>query len=614
MKKPWSISTTVRNPERLRGFLNVLKSLEGQPFNTENQVRFQILLIQNKLYKPNNLNREQEDYFNNIGKNMPYVVAREIFYQQDYTDPAMRGRTSVAPLKKMGFCITNNPETGIQITSLGRYLLLEDYDLGNIFFNHFIKWQLPNPASRDFTEREGFNIKPFIGTLHLINEVNKRWVGEGNKAVGISKEEFSQFIPTLIDHNEIENQAIKVINYRNELLLINGDENKRKFKENYRIKFAKEFLGTNNNSDILKLINNLKDYGDNAIRYFRLTRYLFIRGGGFYVDIEPRRSIEIEKLLTTDDASPRIFENENKYLEYLADYDQPILPWETKEEFEKICNKLEQEILAFTLDLKEKQIEVPIFSFREFKDLNKDQLKSYVQELRGFRRKLQELETHYESQAVKNIEKYIEELKSINDSKNRRSVELERLATLALNALNDALEIKPNYPVGDDNEPTFTAPSNKPDIECYYEKFSSICEVTMLTDRSQWYSEGQPVMRHLRDFENNNPEKNVYCLFIAPRLHRDTVNTFWNAVKYEYEGEKQRIVPITISQLIKLLETLLEIKKQGKKFTHNKLLTLYEEIVGMIMKIDRSKDWIVQIPKKIFIWQSNLLNNPRNGS
>ena len=29
MKKPWSISTTVRNPERLREFLQVLKMIEG---------------------------------------------------------------------------------------------------------------------------------------------------------------------------------------------------------------------------------------------------------------------------------------------------------------------------------------------------------------------------------------------------------------------------------------------------------------------------------------------------------------------------------------------------------------------------------------------------------
>ena len=40
MKKPWSISTTVRNPDRLRDFLRVLKELEGQTFNSDNQIKF----------------------------------------------------------------------------------------------------------------------------------------------------------------------------------------------------------------------------------------------------------------------------------------------------------------------------------------------------------------------------------------------------------------------------------------------------------------------------------------------------------------------------------------------------------------------------------------------
>ena len=70
--------------------------------------------------------------------------------------------------------------------------------------------------------------------------------------------------------------------------------------------------------------------------------------------------------------------------------------------------------------------------------------------------------------------------------------------------------------------------------------------MTMLTSLDQLFNEGQPFMRHLRDFEKRH-KKQSYCLFIAPRLHQDTVNTFYNSVKYEYEGEKQKIIPMTIS-------------------------------------------------------------------
>jgi hypothetical protein len=507
----------------------------------------------------------------------------------------------------MGLCIAKNSAESVEITPLGEYFLSEDYDLGKLFFIHFLKWQLPNPASRTFSESDGFAIKPFIGAMHLINEVNKRWSDLGNEPIGITKDEFSLFAPTLIDYQVIDQQAEKLIEYRTSLCSQRDEKGKKQFKEKFRTNFAKAFLGTQKSGEIKKLLNNLKDYGDNAIRYFRLTRYVYIRGGGFYVDLEPRRSIEIEKLLTSDNASPLAFNNADEYIEYLADIKQPVLPWETKPELERIASSLSQDIQHYVADLKSKSLKVPSFQFQEITSLGVNQLKQYIEGLRTYRRKLQELETHFESQDIAKIQAYINALKTIHQSSNKKSIELEKLATLALNALNDALEIKPNYPVGDDNEPTFTAPANKPDIECFYEQFNSVCEVTMLTDRSQWYNEGQPVMRHVREFENSHTDKAAYCLFIAPRLHQDTVETFWMAIKYGYKGAKQRIVPLSITQFIKLLEILLEIRKQGKQFTHDELLRLYKQILGLTEQVEHSEEWIDRIPSTINEWQKSIL-------
>ena len=50
MIKPWSITTTLRNPERLRNFLRVAQQIEGIEWNLETQIKYQILLIQNRLY------------------------------------------------------------------------------------------------------------------------------------------------------------------------------------------------------------------------------------------------------------------------------------------------------------------------------------------------------------------------------------------------------------------------------------------------------------------------------------------------------------------------------------------------------------------------------------
>jgi hypothetical protein len=217
--------------------------------------------------------------------------------------------------------------------------------------------------------------------------------------------------------------------------------------------------------------------------------------------------VEINALLKSDNASAKSFANKEEYRDYICDLQQPILPWENNEELIKIAVSTEEDIANYQKDLTEKGIGFESLEFAKTETLDYNGLKQYVQVLRDYRKKLQQTEVHFNAQQIEEIEKYIFELKNIFKSKGKKPVELERLCTLALNALNDAISINPNYPVGDDNEPTFTAPANKPDIECYYQNFNAICEVTMLTNRQQWYAEGQPVMRHLRDFENKNSKE-----------------------------------------------------------------------------------------------------------
>jgi len=620
-KIPWSITTTVRNPERLRNFLKVLKGIEGEIWNNQTQYKYQALLIQERFYgfgskqfynasrKCKALRKDQIQLLESM-EPITYEQAEDIFETKKYNDPPHRGRESINPLKKLGFSAIENKR--IVITQLGEYFLREDYDLGELFFRIFIKWQLPNPSTGDYKKEDGYNIKPFIATLHLVNTVNRKWNDLTKKSIGINKEEFDLFVPSLINYKNIDKQAQKIIELR---LSCEGEntQKQKELKEKYKIDFAKEFLGIDDPNKIKKLLKNLRDYGDNAIRYFRLTRYLFIRGGGFYVDLEPRRQIEINNLLKYDDAQSLLFPNEEAYLNFIADIKQPELPWETTSELIKIAETIVPENQEYAKDLKSRNIETPAFAEKDLTSLSKEELKRYIEDLRLYRRELNLIQIRYESQEIEKLKDYIKALKNIYKSA-RRPIELERLTTFAMNALNDALKIKPNYPVGDDNEPTFTAPANKPDIECFYEGFNSVCEVTMLINRSQWIQEGQPVMRHLRDFEINYSDKEAFCVFIAPNLHRDTINTFWNSIKYEYEGSKQRIIPFTIGQFVELLEILLQIKTSGKQFSHTDLFELYSKIIKMTESIKRSDLWIDKIPETINEWKKLILSKRQNGN
>ncbi len=582
----------------------VVKQLQNSDWDAESQMEYQIRLIQNRVYGYgktqfyNGLPQAMIDLVDDSSQEISFEQAQEIFNAKAYEDPAMRGRQSLNPLKKFGFVLIENGK--LRITELGRLFLNEDFDFGEIYFKSFLKWQLPNPDSRDYPDNGTYDIKPFIGTLHLINSVNQIEKSIGNAPKGISKKEFSLFAPTLVNYNDIERYAESIISLREEL---NGKtkQRQRQILEAYKTRFAGDFLHTGIKKDIDRLLNNLHDYGDNAIRYFRLTRYIHIRGGGFYVDLEPRRLVEINSLLAYDNAKAQKFESKKEYFSYISDIAQPQLPWETKEKYSEIAKKLINEIHQYEADL-----DKDTTTLKTIEILQDSELKEYLAELRRYRRQLQEEENQKKSQSIEHIESYIESLENIYNVEDG-PILLEKYSALGLHALNAALKIQPNHPVGDDNEPTFTAPANTPDIECFYEDFNAICEVTILTGRNQWYNEGQPVMRHLRDFENKNGDKPSYCLFIAPRLHRDTINTFWTAIKYEYEGKPQKIVPLSIDQFVSILKKLLQMKNEKKLLKHSDISRLYDEILQSSTSYSDSGKWIRSISETISTWGETLV-------
>ena len=592
MKKLWSISTTLRSPKRLRNFLITLQEIEGEYWTKENQIKFQIKLIKNRFYGfgkaqfYNGLTQQQIDLVNDINSPISFEQATEIFNQKQYVDPAMRGRNSYKALEKIGLAVLVNKK--IKITSLGHYLLSDDYDLGELFFKSFLKWQYPNPIDREFSNSSIYDLKPFILTLHLINEVNKICRAKNIKEKGISRLEFELFALTLLSYGNLKTQASNLIDFRLSLDRIIKHKDKNKFINNYKEALSLEFSN----------IKHSADYTDNAIRYFRMTRYIYIRGGGFYIDLEPRRMVEVKSLLNTFDGSSENF-TKDEYINYISDINLPILPWETTQKLTEIYNKLVEDVHDI-----ESQLHITASDFDELFNIN--DLKKSNENLRAYRLKLQNLMLKNELKDISKITEVIDKLTNIRKLDLKPSIAIEKYITMALNIINDAIDIKANSLVGDDNEFTFTAPPNKPDIECYYDNFNSICEVTMLTGRDQWHNEGQPVMRHFRDFEDKS-EKDNYCLFVAPKIHRDTINTYWTSVKYEYEGAQQKIIPFTIIQIIEILKIVEEVKINNKNLSHLQFQQLLNSIINITNNASNSDDWLRQIPDYISAWKDNII-------
>jgi hypothetical protein len=598
----WSVTTTIRNPERIRSFLKVFKELEGEVWNDENQKKFQVLLIQRKVYGFGKWQFEKTLTHKQIkqlyANDFTYEQAEQILESKIYVGGGeMRGRQSFNALEKLGLAYLDT-ENKIKITSFGKSFLSENYDVGEFFFKSLIKWQYPNPDLNKYFVKEGYNIKPLIATFHLIKKVNELCAQKGIKEKGVSRIEFALFFTTLSNYENIESRVEKLFQFRFAYEKKKTKAEKDTYAAEYFDKYFSEYESW----------KNAREYTDNVIRYFRLTRFFYLRGNDYYIDLEPRRKIEIDSILENDNASAKVFASRADYSRYLGDATQPELPWETKPKLQEVIKLLVADAEAIESMLKNKSIDLPQRPKIITESDNIDTLKTAVENIRVYRRILNDLSIHAELQLLENIENCIVSLKNIHKLADKKPVELERIITLGLHILNDAIGIRPNYPVGDDNQPTYTAPANKPDIECFYQSFNSICEVTLLNNRSQWFNEGQPVMRHFRDFEKAHGEKQSYCLFVAPKIHRDTGNTFWISVKYEYEGKKQKIIPITIQQFVEILQYLFLAKKQNSAYflSHKKIQELFDTIISVTETAAKADDWLSAISALINKWGKTI--------
>ncbi len=549
------------------------------------------MLIQERLYIPedNGLNEEQTALLQS-SRPMSYEEAKEIFEAKRYVDPAMRGRTSFKPLEKAGLAFIF--EQRIIITELGKELLSGRMEIDDFCFKSLVKWQYPNPLSSDFSEKDGYNVKPFIAVLRLIGKVNELCRLRGLKEKGISKREFGIFALSLTNYRDIDTQAEQLLDFRCKLEALPTKQEQNHFADTFQSSYLKGFKNATK--------GNVRDYADNAIRYFRLTKFVYIRGGGFYVDLEPRRRVELENLLKQEDGSAQEFPSAAMYLEHMMTLSAYTLPWENLEKMGEIARNIFGDIQFL-----QKQLHLESVTDMRFSD-NLLELKKQIGELRLLRMELQFQVEKNNLQEREKIQEVIEKLQNIRKLPEPSSIALEKYVYKALNILNDAVLIKTNAPQGDDNEPTFTAPAGVPDMECEYENFVGICEVTMLNRRDQWFNEGQPVQRHLRDYELRHPGKPAYCLFVAPSIHRDTANTFWTAVKYEYEGKKQRIIPLSIGQLAEMLQLVVQLKEVGRVFRHGFLQVLYDKILET-QKFSGSNEWISEIKTILKEWKVDIL-------
>ena len=514
--KPLLFTTTVRNPQRLKALLWVLKKFDGQILSDDLATKIVVEIIRYGLYRPMKTTSAIKNKWASSpqGEFADYILTdREVQYvlahnPQKHKEAGFakgfpsRFATFYDFPKELGFVYyaPNEPiffsELGTKFASIysveiaGDSIVVEEnhpeYEQQS-FLQAMCKYQRNNPFVRVLND----NV-PLILLLQTIKKLNAD--PEYNGA-GISRRELPLLIFWKDNDAEALYQRIKLLraehsyNPSDEVIIdictneIMGGEFK-KFKPN-------------------SIIN---EYPDEFIRKMRLTGLISLRGAGRFIDINHMEDEKVKYVLSHY-ATYSKYETEREYFDYMAAIDSNLFDIRTVE----ITPNQSEELLKNWLDT---------YNWESIKH---------------------ELNNLAERKASKD-----EVLKFLPNH-----VRLEFLAALAVKSKLPAVRVIPNYSCDDTGLPTSTAGGNKGDIECIEHPNTVLLEVTMAEGRTQTMMEVWPIARHLEEFKDKYEAEDSQCVFVAPTIFTDT----YKQIRWVKAEDNLTIRPYKITEFVNYLES-----------------------------------------------------------
>lgn len=590
-----SAGTTIRNPDRLINFFkSLIKVLEGKIYTKKIEHDIQTVLIQTRDY-----GYGSKQFYNTLDTNhvdllesdrpLSFNEAKEIYWKkmENYIiKDGIRGRTSISPLNKFGFFYTQRDHK-IIASEIGKKFLNKKISETLFFQKILLKWQFGNNTDHEYKNKDGYNIKPFVAFLHLISKLNKRIVKIGKKPIGISTLEFDLFVPTLINYQNIPESIENIIDFREQYSNKNTISDKNKVISKFYNLLVTKF----NISDAYKknFIKNLSEYGqNNLLLYYLKTDLIELRGANNYIDI--KRNIDGNYIDAVDEICEKISPKVENFSSSFT-------------EFKKFNKEIEPSLLFLDLESKENEAKrVNLYLENEgIKDLKTlDDLDGNIDRYNEY------LDQKVNQNKIEKFENKVwtdqDVLNSINGFLNIKSfdglkwIEYERLSYWSMLQLDDHKMIKPNFPINEEGFPKKKGPPGIPDIECFYENYSLILEVTLKTDHNQWQDETTSIFDHLEEFIERSETEENFCLFIAPALHSRAAKAYWQVNKNGFGSDnKLGVIPLKHEQFCKILKLQSEQLKINEKITSLRMLKFYKEIHAQANLIDNYVEWLDKI-------------------
>src|SRR3989344_5436601 len=641
----WTIgSTTVRNPNRLRDGLMVLKeNFEGKSLNLNQQERFFDLLKEKGVYE------SEEENYGRMGKARKQEHARKW----------------ISVLNQLGFSFAyESSGKPVIITKAGNALLKHPDLEEEVFLRQLLKYQKPSPLPKQSGEAfSRVDILPFVASLKIVY-----------KSGGISKEEISIFLNTTIRMRDVDSTIAPIENYRVQRSKIEGKVKRKEFYYDTQLNrleniFAEEiaeryalikklvsgskksngFITSADGKSLLAEITKggkgsktvkakqaqlqitnaiKKGKGATTIKKIFLDYYLPLKISTLkdYADLTARYlrksglfSISRDKLVTVSEKEDLIksllsqkwqLVNGKNYLEYLWSDIQPALPSDKEDYLKKhlVLLSRKEKVLFEKVGTREA---LGLVSEKLPTGKNILELKQQTKSVETNLLHLKEIEFYYSQSKEDQINDILSFYNLIRD-KEILGGEAYYPAYLEWNTCRvflaiDTLANKPyearGFRLDEELQPIHNAPGNRADMVFEYEDYVIVAEVTLSTRANQWSSEVEPVPRHIARIQVANKNKEVFGIFVAPEIDPNTVLSFFNSRKYSIENSiiELTIIPLTIDQ-IKIILSIF----RDKRFTVKDMNRLLKALQREMTATPDAIQWHKKLPALINDWAETL--------
>ena len=316
--KPLLFTTTLRNPERLKWFLGVLKEYDGQILDDKLAEQIAGEIIRIGLYTPTKLSARVKEKIKAKEPLTDQEVAKVLKDNpQNHKEAGFskgwpsRFDTWFKIAKELGFVFYRSGEK-IQFSEIGLMLVDSEHPEfeQQAFLNAFVKYQSNSPFRRVLNE----NV-PLVLLLEVISKLN---ADEDFNDAGISKLE----LPLVIYWKDNDADALY--------------KRIKKLREDFGYSPSWEVISEICRDEIMEgkdIVRDNKsimvDYPDEFIRKMRLTGLISVRGGGRFIDINKNEQTKVNYVLKTY-SSYKKYDTEEKYFEYISTIDKNLISFKAK--------------------------------------------------------------------------------------------------------------------------------------------------------------------------------------------------------------------------------------------------------------------------------------------